>query len=66
MKEPAEKKRIQERTDLRLGDLGSGSDYTAFIDHVGIASLNLDSASKEGTRSTIPSTTDCVVYALLG
>ncbi len=27
--------------DLRIGALGSGSDYTAFLDHVGIASLNL-------------------------
>jgi N-acetylated-alpha-linked acidic dipeptidase len=27
--------------DLRIGALGSGSDYTAFLDHLGIASLNL-------------------------
>lgn len=26
---------------LRLGSLGAGSDYVAFLDHVGIASLNL-------------------------
>ena len=26
---------------MRIGALGSGSDYTAFIDHLGIASLNL-------------------------
>jgi N-acetylated-alpha-linked acidic dipeptidase len=36
-----EKKEIKERTDLRIGALGSGSDYTVFIDHLGIASLNL-------------------------
>ena len=29
------------RADLRIGALGSGSDYTAFLDHLGIASLNL-------------------------
>ena len=29
------------RADLRIGALGSGSDYTAFLDHVGIASLNM-------------------------
>ena len=27
--------------DLRIGALGSGSDYTAFLDHLGIASLDL-------------------------
>jgi N-acetylated-alpha-linked acidic dipeptidase len=38
----AEKQReIRGREDLRLGALGSGSDYTAFIDHLGVASLNL-------------------------
>ena len=29
------------RDDLRIGALGSGSDYSSFIDHLGIASLNL-------------------------
>jgi N-acetylated-alpha-linked acidic dipeptidase len=32
---------IRNRADLRIGALGSGSDYTAFLDHLGIASLNL-------------------------
>jgi len=36
-----ERKAIRERANLRLGALGSGSDYTAFIDHLGVASLNL-------------------------
>jgi N-acetylated-alpha-linked acidic dipeptidase len=36
-----EKREARERADLRIGALGSGSDYTAFIDHLGIASLNL-------------------------
>jgi N-acetylated-alpha-linked acidic dipeptidase len=29
-----------DRADMRISALGSGSDYTAFIDHLGIASLN--------------------------
>ncbi len=29
------------RANLRLGALGSGSDYTAFLDHLGIASVNI-------------------------
>jgi N-acetylated-alpha-linked acidic dipeptidase len=36
-----EKKEARTRDDLRLGALGSGSDYTAFLDHLGIASLDL-------------------------
>jgi N-acetylated-alpha-linked acidic dipeptidase len=36
-----DKKELRSRVDLRIGPLGSGSDYTAFIDHLGIASLNL-------------------------
>jgi N-acetylated-alpha-linked acidic dipeptidase len=35
------RKEIRQRADLRMGPLGSGSDYTAFIDHLGVASLNL-------------------------
>jgi N-acetylated-alpha-linked acidic dipeptidase len=31
----------RQRADLRIGALGSGSDYSSFIDHLGIASLNL-------------------------
>ncbi len=36
-----EKAELKERPDLRIGALGSGSDYTVFIDHLGVASLNL-------------------------
>lgn len=35
------KKRIDSRRDLRIGALGSGSDYTVFIDHLTIASTNI-------------------------
>ncbi|HVZ20788.1 MAG TPA: transferrin receptor-like dimerization domain-containing protein, partial [Vicinamibacterales bacterium] len=36
-----ERKEIRERPDFRIGALGSGSDYTPFIQHAGIASINL-------------------------
>ncbi|HXY11278.1 MAG TPA: transferrin receptor-like dimerization domain-containing protein [Terriglobales bacterium] len=36
-----ERKELRQRADLRIAALGSGTDYTAFIDHLGIASLNL-------------------------
>jgi N-acetylated-alpha-linked acidic dipeptidase len=36
-----EQKEARERADFRIGALGSGSDYTAFLDHLGIASLDL-------------------------
>ena len=32
---------LKTRPDLRISALGSGSDYTVFIDHLGVASLNL-------------------------
>jgi len=38
---PDDKKDARSRPDLRMGALGSGSDYTAFIDHLGVASLNV-------------------------
>jgi N-acetylated-alpha-linked acidic dipeptidase len=43
-----EKREARERADLRIAALGSGSDYTAFIDHLGIASLNLGFGGEGG------------------
>lgn len=37
----SDKNQIRSRSDLRVGALGSGSDYTAFLDHLGIASMNV-------------------------
>jgi N-acetylated-alpha-linked acidic dipeptidase len=37
---PEDRKDARTRPDLRIGPLGSGSDYTAFVDHLGIASIN--------------------------
>jgi N-acetylated-alpha-linked acidic dipeptidase len=36
-----DRQEIRQRGDARLAALGSGSDYTAFLDHLGIASVNL-------------------------
>jgi N-acetylated-alpha-linked acidic dipeptidase len=36
-----DRKELRQRPDLRIGALGSGSDYTAFIDHVGIATMDI-------------------------
>ena len=36
-----EKEEIRESSDWTIGALGSGSDYTAFLDHLNIAALNL-------------------------
>ena len=36
-----ERKDARERPDFRIGALGSGSDYTPFLQHAGVASLNL-------------------------
>jgi N-acetylated-alpha-linked acidic dipeptidase len=37
----SDRKEIRDRPDLRIEGLGSGSDYTPFLQHLGIASLNL-------------------------
>jgi N-acetylated-alpha-linked acidic dipeptidase len=36
-----DRKEIRERADLRIGALGSGTDFTGFIDHVGVATLDM-------------------------
>jgi N-acetylated-alpha-linked acidic dipeptidase len=38
---PEIRRDARDREDLRIGALGSGSDYSTFIDHLGIASLNI-------------------------
>ncbi len=41
-KDPRElRKELRQRADLRIEALGSGTDFTAFLDHVGIATLDL-------------------------
>ncbi|HEY7289548.1 MAG TPA: transferrin receptor-like dimerization domain-containing protein [Vicinamibacterales bacterium] len=38
---PEEKEKIRSRADLRIGALGSGSDFTPFLQHLGIPTLNI-------------------------
>src|SRR5437899_1644217 len=47
-KTPEDRQEIRQRADLRIAALGSGSDYTAFLDHLGIASLNLGFGDEDG------------------
>jgi N-acetylated-alpha-linked acidic dipeptidase len=42
-----ERRQVRERSDLRIDPLGSGSDYTPFLQHLGIASLNLSYGGEE-------------------
>jgi N-acetylated-alpha-linked acidic dipeptidase len=44
----ADRQEPRQRADLRIGALGSGSDYTVFLDHLGIASLNLGYGGEDG------------------
>ncbi|MBK9314189.1 MAG: M28 family peptidase [Acidobacteria bacterium] len=44
----ADRERLKARAEIPIGALGSGSDYTAFIDHLGIASLNIGFGGEAG------------------
>jgi N-acetylated-alpha-linked acidic dipeptidase len=46
-----ERREARERADLRIGALGSGSDFTPFLQHAGIASLNLGYGGEDGGGS---------------
>ena len=48
---PSAKKDAKERGDLRIEALGSGSDFTPFLQHLGIASLNLGYGGEDGGGS---------------
>ena len=43
-----DKNKIRQRDDFKIGALGTGSDYTAFLDFLGIASLNLGFGGEGG------------------
>jgi N-acetylated-alpha-linked acidic dipeptidase len=45
---PEERQEARDRPDLRIGALGSGSDYGAFVDHLGIASLDFGYGGEDG------------------
>ena len=46
---PEERRDAREREDLRIAALGSGSDYTPFLQHLGIASLDLSYGGEDGS-----------------
>ena len=48
---PAQRQEAMTRGDLRIGALGSGSDFTPFLQHLGIASLNLGFGGEDGGGS---------------
>ena len=47
----AARREALERADLRIAPLGSGSDYTPFLQHLGIASLNIGFGGEDGGGS---------------
>lgn len=46
-----ERREVGERSDLRIAALGSGSDYSPFLQHLGIASLDLRYGGEDGGGS---------------
>jgi N-acetylated-alpha-linked acidic dipeptidase len=50
-----DRKEARERADLRIGALGSGSDYSPFLQHAAIASLNMgfDDDNQDGIYHSI-------------
>lgn len=48
---PTARAEAMSRSDLRIGALGSGSDFTPFLQHLGIASLNLGFGGEDGSGS---------------
>ena len=47
-KSPEDRKDVRDRADLRIDALGSGSDWTVFLDHLGIATLDLSYGDEDG------------------
>jgi N-acetylated-alpha-linked acidic dipeptidase len=47
-KTPEQREEVRKRADLRIPALGSGSDYAAFLQHDGVASLNIGFTGEDG------------------
>ena len=45
---PEDKEKVRSRADWRIGALGSGSDYTPFLQHLGIPTLNIGFGGEDG------------------
>ncbi|CAN5538769.1 transferrin receptor-like dimerization domain-containing protein [soil metagenome] len=48
---PAQRSEAMSRSDLRIDALGSGSDFTPFLQHLGIASMNMGFGGEDGGGS---------------
>jgi N-acetylated-alpha-linked acidic dipeptidase len=48
---PTDRRETMDRADLRISALGSGSDYTPFLQHLGIASMNIGFGGEDGGGS---------------
>ena len=48
---PEGRKEARERPDLRLSPLGSGSDFTPFLQHLGVPTLNIGIGGEDGGGS---------------
>lgn len=48
---PEARREAQSRSDLRIEALGSGSDFTPFLQHLGIAAINLGYGGEDGSGS---------------
>ncbi len=48
---PTAKREAMERPDMRISALGSGSDFTPFLQHLGISSLNIGFGGEDGGGS---------------
>ena len=55
---PEASQALRQRADLRIGALGSGSDYSPFLDHLGVASLDLRFAGEDHTAGVYHSVYD--------
>jgi N-acetylated-alpha-linked acidic dipeptidase len=48
---PSQRREAMDRADLRIDALGSGSDFTPFLQHLGIASMNIGFGGEDGGGS---------------
>ena len=53
-----ERRELRQRADLRIEALGSGSDYTAFLDHIGIASMDVRFSGEDSSAGVYHSAYD--------
>lgn len=57
-----DRREARDRPDVRISALGSGSDYTPFLQHLGIASLNIQFSGESGAEGSYHSIYDSFDY----